>query len=52
MAGYFDEILYEMKIISQSKPFEEIKKEHLIDNTKVNYLDEDYSKQLREAIGK
>jgi hypothetical protein len=52
MPGYFDEILYEMKIISHNKPFEEVKKEHLIDNTKVNYLDEDYSKQLREAIGK
>ncbi len=52
MPGYFDEILYEMKIISHDKPFEEVKKEHLIDNTKVDYLDEDYSKQLREAISK
>ena len=45
--GYFDEVLYEMKIIPHNKPFEEVKREYFVDNNKVNYLSPDYSKQLR-----
>ena len=47
LPGYFDEILYEMKIIPHDKSFEEIKREHFVDNSKVDYLSPDYSKQLR-----
>ncbi len=50
MPGYFDEVLYEMKLIPHNKPFSEIKKEHLIDNGKVDYLADDYSEQLRKII--
>lgn len=47
LPGYFDEILYEMKIIPYDRSFEEVKKEYFIDNRKVNYLDKNYSQQLR-----
>jgi len=35
--GFFDEILYEMKVIPSDKPFEEIKRQYKIDNTTAEY---------------
>jgi len=46
--GYFDEILYEMKIIPTDKSFSDVKKKHLIDNNKVDYFNKNYSEQIRK----
>lgn len=52
LPGYFDEVLYELELIDVQKEFAEIKKEHLIDNTKVDVTSSTYSADLRSSIGK
>jgi len=48
LPGYIDEVLYKIKVIPHDKPFGEIKKEHFVNNGKVNRQDVDYSEQLRK----
>ncbi len=47
LPGYFDEVLYKMKIIDTSSDFTEVKNRHLIDNDKVDKNSPDYSLELR-----
>jgi hypothetical protein len=47
LPGFFDEVLHELKLIETDGTFEEIKNRHLIDNTKVDENESDYSIQLR-----
>lgn len=50
LPGYFDEVLYEMKLIDSQKEFPEVKAEHLIDNSKVDVKSSTYSSDLRSFI--
>lgn len=50
LPGYFDEILYEMKIIPNARSFKETKKQHEIDNAKVDNYSDNYTKQIRDII--
>ncbi|MCA9355752.1 DUF4105 domain-containing protein [Candidatus Kaiserbacteria bacterium] len=51
LPGFFDEILYELELIDSSLPFAEVKKNHFIDNSKVDVKSETYSQDLRRSIG-
>jgi hypothetical protein len=48
LPGYFDEILYELGLISNDAPFEEVKAAHLIDNETVDARSATYSADLRK----
>ena len=50
LPGFFDEILYDMGLISTSNPFEITKQNSLVDNSKVDETTEDYSAQVRSHI--
>lgn len=50
LPGYFDEVLYEMKLISQEGDFESVKLRHLIDNTSVDVGSPTYSNDLRQGL--
>ncbi|EKE21504.1 MAG: hypothetical protein ACD_7C00209G0001 [uncultured bacterium] len=48
LPGFMDEVLYDLKLIPNSKPFDEVKNYYRIDNEKVNRNNPDYSKQIRK----
>lgn len=50
LPGYFDEVLYELGLIDNTKTFDEIKKKHLIENKDVNTSSDSYSSDLRESL--
>lgn len=50
LPGYFDEVLYELELISHDDQFSKIKARHLIDNSKVDEGKDTYSRDLRELI--
>jgi len=47
LPGYFDEVLYQMKLIPASGNFEETKEIYRVDNASVDPMSEDYSRALR-----
>lgn len=47
LPGYFDEVLYDMRIIKTRGSFEETKKNALVDNAKTDFTDSDYSEKVR-----
>jgi hypothetical protein len=47
LPGYFDEILYELGLITNDVPFKEVKAAHLIDNTQIDERSATYSADLR-----
>ena len=47
LPGHFDEVLYQMEVIDTTNSFEETKAQHLIDNTKAQISDENYSQLIR-----
>lgn len=50
LPGYFDEILYDLKIIANDTNFESLKARHLIDNRMVNRNDMTFKADLRQNI--
>jgi len=50
MPGYFDEVLYELKLIDAEKTFAEVKDAHLVDNGKVDVASDTYSQDLRASL--
>jgi len=52
LPGYFDEVLYEMGVIDNSKSFEEIKSGSLVNNALVNEDDPNFAVHVREMVGK
>lgn len=50
LPGYFDEVLYEMDIITSDGTFTETKAAHLIDNTIADPKDSSYSQEIREYL--
>lgn len=49
-AGYFDEVLYDMGLINNSADFATVKRQHLLDNSKLNEQSETYSADIRRQI--
>jgi hypothetical protein len=48
LPGYFDEVLYNMELVGTStEGFAQVKKEHLIDNTKVDKSSPEFGNDLR-----
>ena len=52
LPGYFDEVLHELELISGEGTFEDIKSQHLVDNTKVDSTTSSYSVDLRASLPK
>jgi hypothetical protein len=52
LPGYFDEVLYEVKVIDTKKSFEETRRASLVNNTLVNEDDENFAVHVREMVGK
>ena len=50
LPGFFDEVLYSMNLLSTSTPFETLKKNSLVVNSKVDEKSENYSADVR-ALG-
>ncbi len=50
LPGYFDKVLYDLKLISTEENFEETKKHHLIQNTNVDKEKETFEKDLRRNL--
>lgn len=50
LPGFFDEVLYEMKLIDTEESFADIKAAHLVDNEQVDANSESYSQDLRDSI--
>ena len=50
LPGFFDEVLYEMNLLSTTTPFEELKRNSLVDNSKVDETLETYSADVRSFI--
>ncbi|OGD67050.1 hypothetical protein A2442_00285 [Candidatus Campbellbacteria bacterium RIFOXYC2_FULL_35_25] len=48
LPGYFDDVLYEMKLISTDMEFKEVKECHHVNNQDVDYEDVDFEKQVRQ----
>jgi len=49
--GYFDEVLYDMGLIDTSRPFEEVKRKHLVPNSLVDENADNYAVQVRNMLG-
>ena len=52
LPGYFDEVLYEMGVVDNSKPFEETKRRSLVNNELVNEDHPGFAVHVREMVGK
>jgi len=50
LPGYFDEVLHELGLIENDRPFAEVKARYLIDNTAVDASGDNYSEDLRRFI--
>lgn len=50
LPGYFDEVLYDMRIIRTQESFEETKQGALVDNTHVDSTDPDYPTKIRSLL--
>ncbi len=50
LPGYFDEVLYELNIINTEASFEEVKKQHLIQNESVDRHDNTFEQDLRKSF--
>lgn len=50
LPGYFDEVLYEMRLIQTRGSFEETKRGAFIDNTKADPADPEYAVKIRSSL--
>lgn len=51
LPGYFDEVLFDLGVITGAETFADLKPIRLIDNTAVDVQSDTYSADLRTSIG-
>jgi len=52
LPGYFDEVLYDVGIIDNTQPLEEVRKASRVNNALVDENDEHFAVHVREMVGK
>ena len=50
LPGYFDEVLYDMRIIRTRESFQQTKQGALVDNAKTDFTDPDYPTKVRSSL--